>query len=323
MGDTMYPSQNPYYDETIDGNDAFPQQIVSSTPPAAGGGYNQVDPGCVSAWDIQRFERDVDGSSPATIDPALLTQYSMWCPPAIASSPSADSVPTPSASVWSGVASNACSPLTSPEAVDAHDFEDALQTIPFPKWMHLLLANGLTAPAAIYPGTVSQSSDLIRPNVPSPAYLFPLLPGEAGYTQSPPQYPSVDVAGTYGQGIGMVVNSVDRAAHVRQPGPGSLLEPRACTVILDEAKAGGKGRPCPTCKKVFKRPSNLVEHIKKKHNGERPYRCPVEGCPKATKGYSRNHDLNHHLVTKHKMEPRSLKRSRPSGVGEGITSKSS
>ncbi|KAI0642713.1 hypothetical protein C8Q79DRAFT_929103 [Trametes meyenii] len=318
MGDTTLVSlQHPYYDETVDEIDAFPQQIVSNVsgllrPTTAGGGYGEVEPGRVSTSAAQFYDRDVDGSSPATIDPASLLQYSTWCPPPTAASPSAESVKTPSASVWSGAASNASSPLTSPEVADTHDFEDA-PPIHFLEWIETLLVNVPTALNAIQPRKIFPPSDPIQHLhiMSSPTYLSPPLPDEAGHTQPPPQHPNVAVAGTYGQGIGMVVNSLDPAADVCQPGV--LLEPRACTVIPDEVKAGGKGGPCPICKKVFSRPSNLVEHVRKKHNGERPYRCPVEGCPKALNGYSRNHDLNHHLVTMHKMEPRSLKKpkSRP------------
>lgn len=31
----------------------------------------------------------------------------------------------------------------------------------------------------------------------------------------------------------------------------------------------------------------------------RKYRCPVEGCPKSVKGYSRKNDLIQHEVAKH------------------------
>ncbi|RKO92874.1 hypothetical protein BDK51DRAFT_14466, partial [Blyttiomyces helicus] len=35
--------------------------------------------------------------------------------------------------------------------------------------------------------------------------------------------------------------------------------------------------PCETCGKSFSRPSTLRTHSNS-HTGDRPYRCPIDGC---------------------------------------------
>jgi hypothetical protein len=48
-------------------------------------------------------------------------------------------------------------------------------------------------------------------------------------------------------------------------------------------KRGKRGRPmqlkCPTCKKIFTRPSSFQTH-QLSHSGEKPFPCPVPGCDK-------------------------------------------
>lgn len=54
---------------------------------------------------------------------------------------------------------------------------------------------------------------------------------------------------------------------------------------------------------MFDRSFNLREHIDKKHDQKRPFKCSEEGCPKATAGYSRRFDLNAHIAKKHPTVP--------------------
>lgn len=54
---------------------------------------------------------------------------------------------------------------------------------------------------------------------------------------------------------------------------------------------------------MFDRSFNLREHIDKKHDQKRPFKCSEEGCPKATAGYSRRFDLNVHIAKKHPTVP--------------------
>ncbi|KAI0370479.1 hypothetical protein BV20DRAFT_966358 [Pilatotrama ljubarskyi] len=66
-----------------------------------------------------------------------------------------------------------------------------------------------------------------------------------------------------------------------------------------------KVHPCPypDCGKWFARTFNIREHVAKVHMKERPFVCHVNGCPKETKGYCRQFDLDNHLRKKHDIEP--------------------
>ena len=56
------------------------------------------------------------------------------------------------------------------------------------------------------------------------------------------------------------------------------------------------------------RRNNLDWHVESCHKHVRPYVCPIEGCKKQKKGYSRNFDLQEHIEKTHPEHPDAMKR---------------
>jgi hypothetical protein len=58
---------------------------------------------------------------------------------------------------------------------------------------------------------------------------------------------------------------------------------------------------CPVCLSIFKRKTNVINHLVDSHHGEEPYRCIIAGCthPKA---YATREGLVYHIANYHDRE---------------------
>ncbi|RDX40346.1 hypothetical protein OH76DRAFT_359616 [Lentinus brumalis] len=75
-----------------------------------------------------------------------------------------------------------------------------------------------------------------------------------------------------------------------------------------------KKHKCTLCPRAFARSYNLRVHISRGHDGERPFPCHVDRCPREHRGYTRQYELDRHYKRKHPgVPPRKVK----GGMAEG------
>nr|XP_019554729.2 zinc finger protein 8 [Aedes albopictus]XP_019554730.2 zinc finger protein 8 [Aedes albopictus] len=166
--------------------------------------------------------------------------------------------------------------------------------------------------------------DLIDASEPSSAYSIP----STSYVQVP-SFDFVDLAATHSAPATPTVQDIDPSEvyTVRETCPVDASQPQATKKPISKKRRRqiqyGSEFYCKICEKQFSRQSNLLQHLRLKHEEHRPFRCDICGksyfteqdmlghrqnhdpsrkrhkCPSCEKSYRHMNDLDRHFATHH------------------------